>query len=105
MWNSITESELKFDIKITHCHGGIAPLRQDQALHTYQQKKQMHAEMGRRTNFWKTIQTGIASLAKQVVYALHRAAMTGTLVTRRVFSEIHRRDKLETSNHAYSCRK
>lgn len=76
MWNSITESEVNLDIKTNHCHGGIAPLRQDLALHTYQQKKQMHAEMSRRTDFWRSIQTGIAKIAVQIVPGYGHSAVT-----------------------------
>ncbi len=78
MWNSITESEVNLDIKSSQYHGGIAPLRQDLARHTYQQKKQMHAEMSQRTDFWKAIQTGIAKMAGQIVPASGHSAMTSS---------------------------
>lgn len=83
MWNSITESEFNLDIKSIQHHGGVAPLRQDLALHTYLQKRQMHAEMSRRTKFWNASQSVITKLAVQVAHASGHAVATWNLINRR----------------------
>jgi hypothetical protein len=74
MWNQINQNESRSGTSGSHSFGGIAPLRQELALHAYLEKRSMHADIDRRQPA-QDFQTAIVHVIRVAICAPRVAAL------------------------------